>query len=314
MRRRSSRSSIIATALLLRATAAVADENQVRTPFALEFCAGAEYDSNVAVLELDTSTGAGDVAATVDFHAGFDKRRPKGWSFDVAYDFTQSLYQQLGAYDLRVHRGSVGGGYDFGAVEAGLSYQYASATLASGENLTLSQITPSLGSLLGERLYLRLAWDRIDKRYVLNPGRNATTDAPSLDAYVFVDGVKSHVDFGYQRVTENAADDAFDYEGDKLKAQLTQRFVWWSRGVTLKTGLRYESRRYRAPPPPVFPPLTPPTPRREDQRYRFDLELEAIVSRHLFLRARYEYAHNLSTEPSVNFNENVASIGLGARL
>jgi hypothetical protein len=34
----------------------------------------------------------------------------------------------------------------------------------------------------------------------------------------------------------------------------------------------------------------------------------------MFLRARYEYAHNRSTEASVNFDENVASIGLGARL
>jgi hypothetical protein len=294
-------------AVLLPWSAAIAGENDAKTPFAVEFRAGAEYDSNVAVLELDTSTGASDMAAAIDFHAGFDKQWPRSWSFDAAYDFSQSLYQELDDYDLRIHRGSAGVGYDFGAVEPGVSYQYASAALASGENLTLSQITPHLGSLLGRRVYLRLAWDRSDKSYALDPGRDATTNAPSLEAYVFVGGVKRHLVFGYQHVTENAADDTFDYEGDKLKAQFTERFMRGSRGVTLKTGLRYESRAYRAPPLPL-------TPRREDQRYRFELELEGILSRHMFLRGRYEYAHNGSTEASVNFNENVASIGLGARL
>jgi surface lipoprotein assembly modifier-like protein len=297
---------MIATALLLSG-AAVAGENGEKTPFALEFRTGAEYDSNVAVLELDTATGASDVAAVIDFHAGFDKRRPKSWSFDVAYDFSQSLYRQLDTYDLRIHRGSAGVGYDFGAVETGLSYQYVSAALANGEDLTLSQITPHLGTLLGKRVYLRLAWDRTHKTYAMSPGRDATTDAPSVDAYVFVDGVKSYLLFGYEHAMENAADDTFDYDGDKLKAQLTERFVRGSRSLTLKTGLRYESRTYRAPSLPF-------TPRREDQRYRFELELEAMVTRHMFLRARYEYARNRSTEASVNFDENVASIGLGARL
>lgn len=297
---------MIATALLL-SEEAVASENGEKTPFTVEFRTGAEYDSNVAVLELDSSTGASDLSAIIDFHAGFDRQPPKGWSFDVAYDFSQSLHREFDAYDLRIHRGSAGAGYDFGAIDLGMSYQYVSAALASGEDLTLSQITPHLGALLGKSLYLRLAWDRTDKTYAMSPGRDATTDAPSLDAYVFLDGVKSYLVFGYQRVKEDAADDTFDYEGRKLKAQLTERFMRGSRGVTLKTGMRSESRTYRAP-------LLPITPRREDGRYRFELELEAILSRHMFLRARYEYAHNRSTEASVNFDESVASIGLGARL
>jgi hypothetical protein len=297
---------MVATALLLSG-AAVAGENGQKAPFALEFSTGAEYDSNVAVIELDTSTGDSDVASVSDFHMGFDTKRPKSWSFDVAYDFSQSLYQEFDAYDLRIHRGSAGGGYDFGAVEAGMSYEYVSAALASGEDLTLRRITPHLGTLLGKRLYLRLAWDRVDKKYAMSLERDATTDSPSLDAYVFIDGVKSYLVFGCQHVKENAADDTFDYEGGKLKLQLTQRFMLGSHGLTLKTGLRYESRTYSAP-------LLPINPRREDQRGRVELELEAMMSRHMFLRARYEYAHNRSTEASVNFDENVASIGLGARL
>ena len=297
---------VIATALLLSASA-VAGESGEKTPFAVEFRTGAEYDSNIAVLELDTSTGSSDVAALIDFHAGFDKQRPKSWGYDVAYDFSQSLYREFDSYDLRIHRGSAGAGYDFGAVETGLSYQYVSAALANGEDLTLSQVTPHLGALMGNKFYLRLAWDRSDKTYALSSGRDATTDAPSLDAYVFVNGVKSHLVFGYQHVKENAADDTYDYEGGKIKAQLTERFAWGSRGLVLKTGIRYESRTYREPPLPI-------TPRRADQRCRFELELEGILSRHMFLSVRYAFAHNRSTEASVNFDENVASLGFGARL
>ena len=285
----------------------MADDAGAKTPFAVEFRAAAEYDSNVAVLDLDTSTGAADIAAAIDFHAGFDKQWPKSWRFDAAYDFSQSKYQEFDDYDLSIHRGSAGAGYDFGPVEPGVSFQYASAALATGEDLTLRQVAPQLGSLLGKRVYLRLAWERSDKTYALSPGRDATTDAPSLDAFVFVNGVKSHFVLGYQSVKENASDDAFDYDGDKVKLQFKQRFLSRPRGVTLDTALRYESRTYAAP-------LLPIAPRREDQRYRFELELEALLSRHMFLRGRYEYAHNVSTEASVNFNENLVSIGLGSRL
>ncbi len=315
MPRSSSVSLVLATALFVSGAAAAGEGNE-KTPFALEFRTGAEYDSNVAVLELDTSTGSGDIAALMDFHAGFDKQPPRSWGYDVAYDFSQSLYRELDSYDLRIHRGSAGAGYNFGSVDAGLSIQYVSAALATGEDLTLSQITPHFGALIGKKLYLRLAWDRFDKKYSSSTGRDATTDAPSVDAYVFVNGIKSHLDFGYQHVRENAADDTYDYDGDKLKAQLTERFERGSRGLVLKTGLRYESRSYGAPPPPPLSPLPPLpiTPRREDQRYRFELELEGILSRHMFVCVRYERAHNRSTEASVNFDENVASLGLGARL
>lgn len=306
---------MIAMGLLLPG-AVVAGENEKKTPFAVEFRTGAEYDSNLTLPEIDASSGQSDVAAVIDLHLGFDKHGPKGWSFNAAYDFSQSLYRQFDAFNLRIHRGSAGIGYDFGMLETGVAYQYANAALAGQEYLVLKQLSPHLGKLFGKRLFLRLAWDHTEEAFAAVPGRSATSDAPSLDAFIFFGGVKSCLVLGYQHVKENAVDDTYDYTGGKLKAQLTRRFTAGSHDLTLKTALHYESRTYKAPSPPSLPPLPPIPiePRRVDDRYRFEIEFEAVLSRHTFLSARYDYIDNRSTVKSAAYEEHEASIVFGARL
>ena len=128
---------------------------------------------------------------------------------------------------------------------------------------------------------------------------------PNLDTFVFLDGVKRYLTFGYERTDEDAADDTFDYSGVKLKGQLTHRLQWGSREMTLKAGLRHESRSYRQA--GLF------EPRRPGDRGHPRAEAEWPLFRHALLRARYEYASNRSNLASVNFDEHVASVTLGWR-
>jgi hypothetical protein len=294
----------IAAGLAL-AGVAVAQDTPAPDPLSMELRTGVEYDSNVAALEIDASSGQGDVAALLGAHLGLQSDPRKPLKLDAAYDFTQSMHRTFDAFDLRIHVGSAGVGYAFGRVTAGVSFQLASAALGGDPYLLLKQTSPYVSQLFGKRLYLRLGWTGVDKEFTTTPARDAVARGLDLESFVFLDGVRRYLTFGYERTEEDAADDQLDYSGVKLKGQITHRLRWGSREMTLKAGVRHESRTYRDPGLLNL--------QREDARDRLDAEAEWPLFRHALLRARYEYASNRSNLASVNFDEHVAAVTLGLR-
>jgi len=294
---------ILIATLTLAAPALAAGDERLERPFTVEFSVGAEYDSNVAVLELDTSSGEGDTAALIDFGLGFDKDVTEWLEIKLGYNLSQTLHDNFDAFDLRIHRGSGELAFDLGGVDAGLGYQHADAALDGNGFLVLKRTAPYLGRLFKETLFLRLEYAATDKEFDSDPARDASADAWSLDGFVFVDGVKHYWIFGYQSQDEDAAEDEFDYTGSRLKLQYVRR-LGGNQRIKLKTGLRYETRDYDAPQLVLGGP-------RQDDRRGFEAELEWPVKKRGYLRTRYEYNDNESNLTSVDFDEQVVSVELG---
>jgi hypothetical protein len=296
---------------VLGATAVVADAQEAVTPtaqdraVAINLGAGFEYDSNVAVLELDTSTNAGDRAALLDFGVSYDKPGPGRFDVQAGYDFSQSLHDDFDAFDVRIHRGSATLSYDLGRVDIGATFQHADAELDGNDFLTLEQVSPYLSKLIGQRLFLRFAYAHSDKEFAGNPDRGATADALSSDVYVFVDGLRTYLLFGYRHDDEDAVDPQFDYGGHMYRVQLTKRLDR-ERELTLRTSLRVESRDYD------YPTTSIGAPRRDD-RTRFEVSLELPLGERTITQLVYEHADNRSNLPSVDFAEDVLSVRFRAR-
>jgi hypothetical protein len=274
-------------------------------PVTFELGTGLEIDSNVAVLEIDSTSDAGDTAAVLDFGVGYD--RPSQSAFDVkaGYDFTQSLHDDFSEFDVRIHRGSGTLSYDLGRIDVGANLQYALAELDGRDFLTLEQTSPYVSTLVGKRLFLRFAYAHSDKSFADNHARNATSDSVSGDAYVFIDGLKTYLVFGYHLDDEDALDRQFDYSGDKLNAQLSHRFMAGAREITFKTYLRHEARDYDAPTLSIGMP-------REDDRYQLETSAELPLTARVRARVGYKHADNRSNLPSVDFDENVYSVTFSA--
>jgi hypothetical protein len=279
--------------------------NEAR-PVSLSVGTGVEYDSNVAVLELDTSTDAGDRSLLLDFGVGYDK--PDAGRFDVqaGYDFSQSLHAEFDSFDVRIHRGSGTLSYDLGRVDVGATLQHAYAELDGNEFLTLQQVSPYLSKLVGRRLFLRFAYAHSDKDFAGNATRSATANALSADAYVFVDGLRTYFVFGLRLDDENAIDSQFDYAGEVLRAQLAKRLMAGERELTLRTSLRFENRDYDSPTQSIG------APRRDDRR-QFELSLDVPLGQRTTAQVVYEHADNSSNLPSVDFAEDVLSLKFRAR-
>jgi hypothetical protein len=272
-----------------------------------EVGAGLEYDSNVAVLELDASTGAGDAAALLDFGVAYDRPGNAKLDFGAGYNFSETAHEDFKAFDVRIHRGSANTSYDLGRFDIGATLQYADAELAGNEFLALTQLSPYLSGLVGRRLFLRFAYLDSDKDFADNPARDAATGSFSSDAYVFINGLKTYLVFGHRYDDEDAGFDELDYTGQRFGVQLSQRFTARAREITLKTHVRAESRDYRAVTPSIGE-------LRRDDRLELGIVVEIPVGQRVVTRVSLRHADNESNLPSVSFAETVASVAFSAKL
>lgn len=271
-----------------------------------ELGTGLEYDSNVAVLELDTATNAGDAAALFNFGIGYDKPSDGRFDLRTGYDFSQTRHEDFDAFNVGIHRGSATFAWDLDAVDTGASLQYAHAELDGEEFLVLEQFSPYIQKLMGERLFLRFALAHTEKTFAGNEARDADAASLQSDAYVFLNGLTTYLVFGHRYNDEDALDAQFDYTGHQLKLQLNRRFSPGSRTLTFKTYLRYETRDY------AHPTLAIGEPRRDD-RYQLEALAELPLTDRLLATFGYRYADNRSNLPSLDFDENVFSIELNAQ-
>ena len=137
--------------------------------------------------------------------------------------------------------------------------------------------------------------------------RDATTSSLSSDAYVFVNGLKTYLVFGHRYDDEDAGDAEFDYTGQRLSVQLSQRFRAGARDITVRAYLRAESRDYRAVTPSIG------VLRRDDRR-ELEVLAEIPLGTRVLARVGIKRADNESNLPSVDFAETVFSVEFTATL
>jgi hypothetical protein len=289
------------------APASSAASSDTADAVSFEVGAGLEYDSNVAVLELDASTGAGDTAALFELGAAYDRPGDAKLDFGGGYNFSETAHEDFSAFDVRIHRGSARIAYDLGRLDVGATLQHAAAELDGSDFMTLTQLSPYLSRLVGERLFLRFAYGDTDKNFAGDPGRDAATSSLSSDAYVFVNGLKTYFVFGHRYDDENAGDAEFDYTGQRLGLQLSQRFPARAREITMRTYLRGESRDYRSATASIGA-------LRRDDRREIEVLAEIPLGRRVLTRVGIKRADNESNLPSVDFAETVISVEFTATL
>lgn len=288
-------------------SAAAAAPGNAANAVSFEVGAGLEHDSNVAVLELDASADAGDAAALLELGVAYDRPGDAKLDFGAGYNFSETIHEDFSAFDVRIHRGSARTSYDLGRLDVGATLQHAYAELDGNDFLTLTQLSPYVSRLVGRRLFLRFAYADTDKDFASNPGRDAVASSWSSDAYVFVNGLTTYLVFGHRYDDEDAGDAAFDYRGQRLNVQLSQRFSMQAREITLRAYLRFENRDYRS----VTPSLGA---LRRDERRELEATAEIPVGRRVLARVGLKRADNESNLSAVDFGETVLSVEFNATL
>lgn len=267
---------------------------------------GAEYNSNVAVRDLDTSTGQGDWAATINGVVEVSGKPSDKLTLRGGYEFSQTLHNEFTAFDLTLHRGYAEAAYDFDLFTAGMLGNLAQAKLDGDEYLTFGQISPYVSRQFGDKLFVRLAYAKTDESFNGRPQRDADADTVSGDAYIFLDGTKRYIVIGGKALQEDANDDSFSFDGGSGRLRYVQRFDAMDREMTLRAGVEYEKRDYKAPVAPINMP-------REDKRTSVDVSLEAPIDDHFFVEASYRHGGYQSNLATADYDEHVGAVKLGVK-
>ena len=282
------------------------DAKKSSSPFSVEVTAGAEYDSNVSVSDIDTNTGADDFAAVFDGDISFAPDLGEKTSFELGYGFSQSLYNDFDAFNLQSHLVTADLSREIGGVEFGGAYRFSHARLGGGPFLTMHQVAPYLSRFFGESVYVRAEYAFSDKNFIARTDRDARTHAGSGDVYFFMRGAKAYLSVGYKYENENAVDPQFDYVGHGARIRLSHKVPMGPRFIVMKAGYRFEDRGYKAPTPSIGTA-------RQDQRHRLQAEIEIPIDDTFFAKLEFEHADYQSNLPSADFTQNVGSAKIGAR-
>ena len=291
-----------ALATLLIGAPGLADDQ--RFDFDFNAGIGAAYDSNVALLELDSNAGEADAATELEAGLGMTARIGGDFRLKAGYDYSATRYRRFSDFDLAMHHGHVSLTMRKGPVDSAVAVDRFEAVLSGQEYLTQTQVSPSISRLFVGRWYLRGAVTRADKSFSALDERDATSDALRIDAYLLLDGMQHYVAISAQVLNEDAVAAAYDYESAMGQLGWGYRFDRPAADIDLKVQLRYERREYGGV-------ILESGRTRVDERIRAGLEVAIPFSEHVSVTASVEHTRNTSGIVDANVDRVVYAMEFG---
>lgn len=270
--------------------------------YSAQVSVGSEYDSNVTIDELETSSKQDDYALVLGAKVGVKKQATASIDFGLSYDLSQTAYREFTRLDRQTH--ILGGslGYKLDAVDTGLSFYYVNSLLDGEGFLELYRLSPSVTGFISRRWYARGAWVYADKHIKNNAERNADTHGLELDLYFFQRGLRSYFNAGYRYKQEDATLERLDYRAHAAKLRYIRRIELGRLQVKSELSFRYEDRDYDG----ITPGLDGP---REDKRQRWQLDLEIPAGQRGSVQLYASYGDYVSNFAATDYLQGI----VGAR-
>jgi hypothetical protein len=266
------------------------DKADRTSDLSFEISAGAKYDGNVSVVEIDTPVAADDFAAVIQVSADYLLRMNPQTTLKVGYDFDQSLYEEFDQYDYQSHAGSAKVKYKLGtesdSSDVALSYRFTYSLLGGDGFLSQHRISPTFGVYVDKPLYLLFEYIYADKDFIqtISNGRDAVVHSGGVDGYYFIDGTKFMIIAGYQYDDSDATDVIFDYVAHNGKIKLVKRLGIGGLDPKLSLGYEHETRNYSSPDSSSTADV-----KRHDNRDKFKASVELPVNDILYVMFEYQY-------------------------
>jgi len=273
-------------------------ENPTGTQFNAELSVGGEYDSNVAVDEVDINSSESDYALTMSAKLESHSTLSSSTELDFSYNYSQSLYKEFSKVNRQTHILGSNLELDMGKLDGGVSFFYIDSRLDNEKFLRFYRVSPSISGFIAKKWFARGAYVYSDKTIHNSSQRDALNNAGEFDIYYFHRGLRSYFNLGYQYKNEDAVADEYDYGSNNLKLRYIHRFDLLRKVATLELAVRYEDRDYTSPTPSI-------EERRSDQRQRWRIDLEIPVIERGALKFYAVYGDNQSNLPRADYDQNI---------
>ncbi len=267
----------------------------VRDAVDLSVSAGARYEDNLVVEELDSVSLQSDIARVGSVDLDVSHELEGTGRLGVGYFLEQRRFEQYPGYDLDLHYGYGDVSRKLGPVRWTTRLSGSVADLGGVRLLENRQLGLQLTGLASRTLYLRgeLAFKQTD--LLRAPERSSDDTRAQLAGYYFLDGTAHYLSANYRFNAKRAEQFRFDYDAHRFGVLYNRRLSSWA---TLKLDWRYEERQY------LSDDSTTASGPRMDERQRWRGRLEVPIGKRLELELRYErrdYASNLA---SVDYTDN----------
>jgi hypothetical protein len=274
---------------------------------------GVEYDDNVAVDQNDDTTGIGDAAATFELDAGYKLVDTDTSRVEIGYDFYQSVYQDLSAFNYQEHVPGLTAWTKTDGLKFTINYAYTHALLDDDFFLDQHTISPSVGGNISDEFYLSVFYRYYNKNYEQSDdARDANTHQGGTDLfYDFDKPKKGYVSIGASYTSEDTDGPQYDYEGFSGRASVQFPITLFDLPGRWRFAYTYQKRNYDDP-ASLFPPPPPPIPTatREDDRHTVRTHIELDLTDELKAIGEYRYIDRMSNLSSADYQENIASLSL----
>ncbi len=304
--------NILNKTILLAGAAAVmcadasAQEND--TPFNVSVSAGYEFDSNLTVDAIDSTSNVGDEAFVFDATLGLDLIDTDEVGFSVGYDFYQSAHNDLDEFDMAIHGFNADGRYSLDRVDLGGTFMYNTIKLGGENFMDMVTVQPNIGYLTGNnKVYLLGAYEyqkQTFKQFALR-GRDAKRHSVSGKA-IFILGGGSTATAGYEWTDHNTSDPGYAYTGHGIDLGLKVPVDFGSRETTLRGDYRFQDRSYG-----IASRRYNPGANRDDKRHSFSVSWQVPITNGFFAEAEYEYINSISNYEVVDYNESITTLKIG---
>lgn len=280
--------------------------SNLNATWSFESSAGAEYDSNVSVSQLETTTGVGDNAFRLRARAGVQTKLGRDTAMKFGYTLSDKRYTEFSQYNLQTHIFSGLAKHDFGPVTAGTAVRYIDASLGGEGFQSITQLAPYASGRVTKNLLLRGTVTLAEKQFATRTDRDASVQTLDAKAYYFLDGSRRYILAGVETETSQANVDQFSYDSVGAQIRFSQRFKVRGRTARAQARWRYESRDFVGETPSI-------AAIRQDDRTRIDTRVEMPITDTVFIAGEYEWGDFTSNLPSANYTQNVVSFRTGTR-
>lgn len=287
---------LFAASLLTTALAAGAAQAADDQPFSVYLGAGLVSDSNITVDAQDLTSNRGDVALMLEGGASAKLGNADSMQFNLGYDFSQSLHQDLGSFDLQLHTLSAGVQKTVRGYDLGLDYSFSHIRLGGNALLNLHRLSPSVGKLVSSQVYVVGAYEYQKRNFDSLNMRDSNRHAAMVTGYYLMG--RSYIYGKYELARDVATGPEFTYWGNYFTIGFKTPVEVSSRDVTIDGRYQYYDRNYSHITPSI-------AAERSDKRHDFRLSATVPLVDKFKGKLEYEYINAKSNLPSADYNESI---------
>ncbi|TGN40409.1 surface lipoprotein assembly modifier [Marinobacter confluentis] len=269
---------------------------------------GLRFEDNLLVDSLDVSSPESDFAAVGNLDLTYRDKVRKNIDLRFGYALEGRRYFQEDDFDLQLHYGYLDLSRDLSGITAGAIVDATYARIGGEALLNKQKLSGYLSDLVTRDLYIRGSLGLENTDFSGQQGRDNKGQRLDASGYYFLNGTNRYLTVSARYNQRQASDSVFDYNARRISFGYVERMTLaddWP--IRVRADWRYEKRRYDETDPALGV-------RREDDRTRWRLRMDAPVSDSVTVELKYEHRNYSSDNPALDFDDNRIEVMLEVAL